>query len=165
MQTRTLYDKNALIQKDLQSTSGFKFATDSKIYGNQNRCMGKVSPFAMKPTYSIGTSVNIENNLFGINKRLVKYDTINYLLPKCKSCQGENKDCDSLHCKANLDQVCKDANSLFNIGPIYSQLEATSTIKSIYEKDRTYQWLVTPVNQSPSDNTKIGINTRLLNRN
>lgn len=132
--TRNSYDDCALDKKNQESTSPFKWITDSSVVESNQSCFLKASPFQQNPFKSIPVgSVDIESDLRGQTFRASKCATHKYnpnkatpVETKINDCKDEglipsytrlNKSCNVLSGVSinRFHPLCEDVQDLFKI--------------------------------------------------
>lgn len=145
--TRNLYDKCALEKKDQESTSPFKWVTDSQIAESKTACHQGTSPFMQNPFRSIPINkVDIESDLRGQN----------YMSSRCPSHKFNPE------LQKKYTETLKSCEKITEFAPEYTRLNKSCNIFSGISINR-----FSPLCDDAQDvnkihtNSYIGVNTRL----
>jgi len=145
--TRNNSDDCALVKRIEESTSPFKYQTDSSVVESQQRCDMGVSPFMHNPFRSIPLeSVDIESDLRGQTRILSKCAIKKWNPEMAKpDHQQKLKDCVDKKLVPEYTRLNKPCNvfsglSINRFDPLYEDIQEFERVQS---------------------NTYIGVNTRL----
>lgn len=142
--TRNAYDECALQQRDAESSSAFSWLTDAQVVEPKEACFMATAPFQQNPFRSVPmASVDVESDLRGQTRMLSKCDIhkfnpalskpLDYSIPECKDTR---------------------------LAADYTRTNRACNVLSGVSINRFHPLIEDP-QQQISENTIIGVNTRL----
>lgn len=142
--TRNAYDECALEQKDNETQSSFKWVTDSQVLGGNEACFMAAAPFQQNPFNSVPMhTIDVESDLRGQTRSLSKCDSFKYNPQLAKPVDYKVKECTDQRLVSDYTRTNRSCNVLSGV--------SINRFQTLYENPQ----------ENISDNTLIGVNTRL----